>query len=235
MHYGVGSSKQTLEDGEGTFELTVLKPLLPRAVVLFAAGAGGAPERHMPLLEAVSACGATVVAPSFSRLTNAIPTAAELAARTERMQAALDALGETCLPIAGLGHSIGTVVLLISAGATACTFAGEVIHAPLDRSVHKLALMAPPGQFFSAPEALDGVEAQVAIWAGGVDEITPPSQATFIQQAIKAERPVDLHIAEGAGHFSFMDLPPPHVTDPLENREAFLGDLARQVASFLVG
>jgi hypothetical protein len=46
--------------------------------------------------------------------------------------------------------------------------------------------------------------------------------------------PVDLHIVEGAGHFSFMNEPPPMVAEPLPDREAFLADLAAEICRFVV-
>ena len=44
---------------------------------------------------------------------------------------------------------------------------------------------------------------------------------------------VEVRVATGAAHFSFMDVPPPHTTEPLENREEFLAELASEVCRFV--
>ena len=40
---------------------------------------------------------------------------------------------------------------------------------------------------------------------------------------------------EGAGHFSFMDNPPPSVAETLPDRPAFLASLADEIAGFVAG
>ena len=39
--------------------------------------------------------------------------------------------------------------------------------------------------------------------------------------------------ARGAGHFSFMDVPPPQTTEPLPDRAAFLAELAGELGDFV--
>jgi len=46
---------------------------------------------------------------------------------------------------------------------------------------------------------------------------------------------VDVRVTEGAGHFSFMDTPPPHTTEPLPNKNAFLQEYSREICKFVVG
>lgn len=62
--------RQTLVDGAGSFDVTVLEGGSRSLVVLFAVGGGGNPERHLPLLSTLAASGYTVVAPHFERLTS---------------------------------------------------------------------------------------------------------------------------------------------------------------------
>ena len=66
---------------------------------------------------------------------------------------------------------------------------------------------------FRAPGALDGVRLPILAWAGTKDEITPPAQVEFLNDVIEAPTPVEVHIVEGAGHFTFMNHPPPQTTD----------------------
>lgn len=95
--------------------------------------------------------------------------------------------------------------------------------------------MAPATGFFQAPGALDGIRAPLAVWAGGLDTITPPAQAEFLKRTLDTQVPVDLHVVEGAGHFSFMNVLPPHLTDPLANRQTFLENLQSEVCRFVAG
>jgi len=99
--------------------------------------------------------------------------------------------------------------------------------------IDRLALMAPATRFFQAPGALDGVQTPVAVWAGGLDTITPPAQAEFLKHALDGRVPVELRTFEGAGHFSFMNVLPPHVTDPLQDRHVFLEHLQSEVCRFV--
>ena len=73
----------------------------------------------------------------------------------------------------------------------------------------------------------------LSVWAGTNDAITPPPQASFLKSALGERVPVELHIIEGAGHFSFLHVPPPHTTEPLADRDAFLGALTRDVCEFV--
>jgi hypothetical protein len=47
--------------------------------------------------------------------------------------------------------------------------------------------------------------------------------------------PVDLRVFEGAGHFSFMNVLPPHLTDPLPDWQVFLESLQAEVCRFATG
>lgn len=42
-------------------------------------------------------------------------------------------------------------------------------------------------------------------------------------------------VTEGAGHFSFMDLPPPGKVEPLHNKQEFLRQYASAGHTFLLG
>jgi hypothetical protein len=46
---------------------------------------------------------------------------------------------------------------------------------------------------------------------------------------------VDVRVTAGAGHFSFMDLPPPQTPEPLKDKQAFLREHSSEVCKFLVG
>lgn len=136
-------------------------------------------------------------------------------------------------PVVGVGHSIGATVLLMLAGARGFTGTGEPVTVPPERRISKLALMAPATDFFRAAGALDDVSAQIGIWVGGKDLITPPASAQVVSDALRGRRPARVLVTPGAGHFSFMNHPPPHVTDVMADRETFLCRLADEIAEFV--
>jgi pimeloyl-ACP methyl ester carboxylesterase len=222
-----------LRDGSESFNVTVLGPVLPERLVLFGVGLGGNPERHLPLLEVLAARGCTVVAPHFDRLPSPIPTQGELQLRARRMHLALASVDAAAVPVAGVGHSLGAAMLLALARAQLWTSAGERVDvAPIER-LDRLALLAPATDFVRAPGALDQVRTPIMAWAGAVDSFATPEQVRILARALTTRVPVDTRVVEGAGHFSFMNLPPPHTAETLPDRDAFLADMAAEVARFV--
>jgi pimeloyl-ACP methyl ester carboxylesterase len=233
MDDGTRVSKRALSDGAESFEVTVLEAAEPSHVVLFSVGAGGNPERHLPLLTTLADYGCSVVAPHFERLVSLIPTESDLLLRARRLRLALDYVMRPGLPVAGVGHSIGATMLLALSGAQAWTRAGQCVSVTPDKRFDRLVLLAPATDFFRVPGALDGVRLPILALAGTEDDITPPAQVEFLNDAIEAPATVEVYIVEGAGHFTFMNDPPPQATDPLPNRDAFLADLAGTVCRFI--
>lgn len=222
----------SLQDETGTYDVTVGAVARPSRLVLFAVGAGGNPERHAPLLAALLGSGCSVVAPHFERLASPNPTDAELLLRARRLTLASNIGGPSEIPITGVGHSIGATVLLALAGAQLWTRPDQPLPIVPNGRIDRLALMAPATGFFGAPGALDAVRTPLAVWAGGLDTVTPQAQAQFLGRALATRVPVDLRVFEEAGHFSFMNVLPPHLTDPLPNRQAFLESLQSEVCRF---
>lgn len=228
-------STRSLEDGNESFNVTILGPARPARVALFAVGLGGNPERHLPLFESLADRGCAVVAPHFERLPSPVPTLAQLALRARRLSLALDAVDAAALPVAGVGHSLGAATLLALAGAQLWTILREPVPvAPIAR-LDRLALLAPATDFVRAPGALDGVRAPILAWAGTADPFAPPDAVRVIERALGPRVPVETRVTEGAGHFSFMNLLPPNVAEPLPDRDAFLADVALQVGRFVTG
>lgn len=223
----------SLTDGAASFDVTVLAPASPSRVVLFAVGGGGDPERHLPLLQALAARGSTVVAPHFERFASPVATDEVLLLRARRLRIALDAVARPGFSVIGVGHSFGCAMLLGLAGAAVWTRPeGPLAIAPASR-LDRLALLAPATGFFQAPGALDRVGTPLLVWVGTGDTVTPPAQARYLESAVGARVPVDLRVTEGAGHFSFMDVPPPHATEPLPDRGAFLAEVSAAVCAFV--
>ena len=226
---------QTLQDGSESFEVSVHEAARISPVVLFAVGAGGKPERHATLLDTLAKSGCTVVAPPFERLTSPVPSEADLTLRARRLSLALDAFVQPGTTAVGVGHSIGAATLVALAGAQMWLGPGRRVNIAPDGRLTRLALLAPPTGFFQAPEALDAVRVPILAWAGSEDGITPPAQTEWLAHAMSDWQTVDVRVTAGAGHFSFMDLPPPQTTEPLPNKQAFLREYSSEVCRFLVG
>ncbi|MFO1068671.1 MAG: hypothetical protein U1E14_09125 [Geminicoccaceae bacterium] len=218
-------------DHAGPAAVTLLVAERPRCIVLFAAGRGGDPQRHRPLLETLRARGCTVVAPRLALLPSPVPTGPELAARVDGLGTAADRHADAGLPLVGVGHSLGAVALLVLAGAEARTLAGEAVTA-VPRPIDRLLLLAPPAGFLLHPGALDAVSARVLIRVGGADTVTPPAQAALLRDRLARHVPAGLRLDPAAGHFSYMDELPPGVADAQPGRAAFLAALADDVARF---
>jgi pimeloyl-ACP methyl ester carboxylesterase len=224
---------RALQDGPESFDVTLLEAMPPARTVLFAVGGGGDPRRHLPLLEVLVARGCTAIAPHFERLVSPEPTGQHLAARARRLSLALDAFAPPQCPVVGVGHSIGATMLLALAGGQMWMRDGSRLAIAPDARIERLALFAPATGFFRLPGVLDAIGVPIIAWAGSQDTITPPDQAELLQSAPGPG--ADVSIIEGAGHFSFMNSPPPHSIEPLADRDSFLADLAAQVARFAEG
>ena len=226
---------RALKDGLESFDVTLLEASAPVRVVLFAVGGGGNPERHAPLLAALAAHGCSVVAPHFERFTSPRPSEAQLLLRGRRLRLALDLIARTGLPVAGVGHSIGATLLLALCGGQVWMGSEGPLAISTDARLERLALLAPATSFFQVPGALDAVCVPIQAWAGTQDVITPVEQTEWLQRALASRVSVETSICEGAGHFSFMHVPPPQSTEPLADRDAFLAGLTRDVCRFVTG
>ncbi|MFJ1455304.1 alpha/beta fold hydrolase [Nocardia sp. N2S4-5] len=99
-------------------DVLTLGPASSRRVVLFAAGAGGDPERYLPLLEDLAAEGWRVVAPYFARFGTPDPPVDELRARPLGLVESLRRHGSPAAEVVVVGHSIGGWAGLCLAGAS---------------------------------------------------------------------------------------------------------------------
>jgi pimeloyl-ACP methyl ester carboxylesterase len=227
-----------LQDGSEPFTVSVLMVPESSRAVIFAAGAGGLPERYSTLLHTLADAGCTVVAPHFERLASPFPTDEELRLRARRLTLALNAFAQPGTVVAGVGHSIGASTLLALCGAQMWLGPGRRVEIAQDPRLTRLALLTAPLGFFQAPGALDAVRVPLQVWAGSEDTITLASQAQWLAQTLADVRPdvqpVDLRIASDAGHFSFMDMPPPHAVETVPYKAAFLQEYSREVCRFVL-
>jgi pimeloyl-ACP methyl ester carboxylesterase len=207
-----------------------LGPVNQERVVLFAAGAGGDPERHRPLLEHLAAHDCQVIAPRFERFVAREATTADLLARPAGLVEALHQWASPDAAVVVVGHSIGGWAGLCLAGATPWGRDGRRLDVPREPRVGRLVLYAPAAGWFAAPGALDAVTAPMLVYTGEMDTVTPVEQASRLQSA---PAQVDLRVVPGAGHFSFMNTPPPGTVEN-ENfdRARFLTDLAQATVEF---
>lgn len=209
-----------------------LGPTNREHVVLFATGAGGDPERYRPLLEHLAAHDCQVIAPRFERFAAREATTAELLARPAGLVEALHRWAPEDAPVVVVGHSIGGWAGLCLAGATPRGRDGRPLDVAREPRVSRLVLFAPATGWFAAPGALDAVKAPTLVYAGELDTITPVEQAVRLKGA---PAQVDLRVVPGAGHFSFMNAPPPGMAEAEGFDHArFLTDLAQATLEFVV-
>jgi pimeloyl-ACP methyl ester carboxylesterase len=202
-------------------------------VVLFATGAGGDPERYAPFLAHLAGQGCQVIAPYFERLVPREATTAELIARPAGLVEALHRRASPDAAVTVVGHSIGGWAALCLAGATPWGQDGKPLDVPREPRVGRLVLYAPAAGWFGAPGALDAVTTPMLVYVGDLDTVTPVEQVAVLKNA-RAE--VDLRVIPKAGHFSFMNVLPPGVTDDAAfDRDRFLTDLAQTTLEFARG
>lgn len=223
-----------LRDGNESFKVSVYNACLNAPTVLFAAGAGGLPERYSTLLNTLVDGGFKVIAPHFQRLIAAMPNKADLALRARRFSLALDAFAKPETGVAGVGHSIGAAVLVALSGAQMWLGPNRPVNTIVpDNRLTRLSLLAAPTDFFQAPGAFDGVKIPILALVGSADDITPPAQTERIAHAMLDRQIVEMRVIEGAGHFSFMDKLPPQIKEPLPDKQAFLKQYSRDICRFL--
>ena len=225
---------EMIEDAGEPFEVTFIDVPEPRASVLFGVGAGGDPHRHLPLLMTLAEQGCSVATPHFERMKSLVPTVAELESRARRHQLAFNEIARPGIPAAGVGHSIGAAMMVMLAGGVAWTMPGQPACVPADDRLQRLALMAPAADFFRGPGALDEVRASICAWVGAKDSMTPPDGAYAMKSRLDGRADMDLRLIADAGHFSYMNVPPPHATETLPDRDAFLRQLADDVGDFVL-
>jgi pimeloyl-ACP methyl ester carboxylesterase len=219
----------TLHDGNRAFEVTLLGPADSKRVVLFAAGRGGDPSRHGALLHHLAASGCKVIAPRFE-LIAPTPSAEAVAERGRMLQLALGMFADGTERVLGVGHSIGASLLLGLAGATLTVISRETVELSSTPALHQLVLLAPALDFVAMPGALAAVNVPAVVWSGTMDELSPPSRAQLIEAGIGARASVVRHVIEGANHFSIMDMPPPHTSESLSDRDGVLRGMHTEIA-----
>ncbi|MCO5070773.1 MAG: hypothetical protein M9944_06145 [Rhizobiaceae bacterium] len=217
-----------------SFAITRIEAEHSRGIALFAVGRGGNPARHHRLLRTVANRGFMVIAPHFEMLASSVPTKSELDIRIRRLEAAIDSFAHTNLPVVGIGHSIGATALLALQGAEGETLEGNRLIVGSNARLQRLALLAPPTDFFRRPGALHRVKVPIKIWVGANDTITPPAQSRFLENALSAQASVEVQVDPDAGHFTYMDELPPNAQDPHQDRDTFLAGLVDEITAFLV-
>jgi len=224
----------TLSDGGVDFKVLKLGDGETTHTVLFAAGRGGDPMRHLALLQVLADKGCTIIAPHFEMMASPFPTEEELTSRAHRLIFSVQSLISGEASVAGIGHSIGATLLLGLAGGKLSTQMGKLPAFSSTLNFDRLALFAPATDFFRAPGALDAVHTDILAWAGEKDTITPPVQITFLKDALPSGANMKMRLAENAGHFTFMNELPPHIEDTHPDRDAFLANLTDEVTDFVL-
>ncbi|CAM3838381.1 alpha/beta hydrolase [Mucilaginibacter galii] len=226
-------STQLIQSNGKEFTVTLLEAKQPLCVGIFAAGRGGSPVRHLPLLRALAQQGCTIIAPHFELLIPLTASKEELDARIEMLEIVLRLYSHAHIPMVGIGHSIGGTLLLVLAGGKALTSSGHQLGIHSIWKFERLALLAPPVDFFMHPGALQTVDTQIYLRNGGKDTVTSPSKALLLKQIFEKQGQVEFILDEEAGHFSYMDELPPQIEDTQPDRKVFLENLAMDIAQYI--
>ena len=216
-----------------TSQLQNWRPADHSRTVLFSAGRGGDPRRHLPFLEALAERGCNVVAPHFDMLASPVPSNEELDERIACLEQALSVHVPDDLPVIGVGHSIGSAILLTLAGAIGTAMSGTEFACGNKYSFDRLVLLAPATAFFRKPGALDALRVPIRVWAGRKDTITPPDHAALVKTALEGKCSVDVRVVDDAGHFTFMNKPPLGMEEPHPDRDVFLSELVHDMEEFM--
>lgn len=198
--------------------------------MLFAAGGGGSPSRHQGLIGRLEAAGYCVIALEFAMLSAPRATLAEMEARIAVMAEAL-ATADPTLPLYGVGHSLGGALLIGFAGADMWHGPGARLALPHEPRLAKVAALAPPVEFFLAPGATERLAVPLLLRSAGQDAITTPASHKAFVARLRC--PVDFAVEPLAGHFSYMDMPPPGTGDGLADGDAFRAGIAAEILAFL--
>lgn len=171
--------------------------------------------------------GFAVLAPILP-ISAATPSPAELDHRRVVLNAAIDHISDG-MPVTGVGHSLGAAALLLCAGATGRTIDGSIVRQAAHHQLSRLTLLGPALDFFQSEDAFLGVAAKVHAWVGDLDPIT--SAATALEM-VEDQRSAAMQVTvvPGAGHFAFMDQPPPGVTEASFDRAALAAMIAGSLA-----
>lgn len=154
---------------------------------------------------------------------------AEMEGRIAIMAGAL-AEANPALPLYGVGHSLGGALLIGFAGADMWHGPGTRLAVPHQPRLVKVAALAPPVEFFLAPGAAEKLAVPLLLRSAGQDAITTPlSHRAF---AARLRIPADFAVEPLAGHFSYMDVPPPGSGDSLPDGDAFRARVADEVIGF---
>lgn len=227
------NTKQIQNKGKN-FTVMLLEAEQPSCLVLFAAGRGGSPVRHLSLLRHLARKGCTIVAPYFDMLPSSTPTKEELNGRIEQLEIVLNLYSHVHQTFIGIGHSIGATLLLTLAGGKATTFTGHHIGSNSIWKFERLVLLAPSVDFFLHPGAMESVDTQIYLRNGCKDTVTPPSKALLLKETMEKQGQIKFLLDDEAGHFSYMDILPPQIEDCQSDRNAFLSDLAEDISRFVI-
>ncbi|MCY4045365.1 MAG: alpha/beta hydrolase [Cellvibrionales bacterium] len=224
-----------LQDENGSFKVAVKKAEVENPpTILFCAGLGGLPERYSTLIHALVNERCTVIAPYFEPLARPFPTKEELVNRANRISIALDALNKSPDEAIGIGHSIGASVLIGMSGAKMQLFTGKKVAFKTENRLSALVVLAAPTQFFLSPGSLDLVSIPIMGWVGANDKVTPPDQLDGFMSAIPLVKSSQFHVDESAGHFSFLDQPPPNIIETVTCKSQFIQKCSHEIGKFVI-
>lgn len=230
-------------------------------LVVISHGSGGTPLTHRDLAVHLARRGHVVALPEHpgnNRTDNSLAgTEAILAARPRLLRAVIDAMLASSQfdgqlrddGVAVIGHSLGGYTALALAGGQPTslpdespTGIGRAVEVVTDARVRALVLLAPATPWFRQEQALAAVTVPILMYQGARDTITPPWNATIVEQGVADRTQVTPRLIEHAGHYSFFSVFPPAMVTPTFppahdppgfDRTRFLPQMFDEITAFL--
>jgi len=240
VFYPTLSASTLINVGPFEFEASAQAPVLEGQfpLVILSHGSGGSPYLYRDLAIGLARAQFVVAAPEHpfnNRVDNSLTDTLEnLTQRPKQISEVIDSvfahakLRGHILPssVSVIGHSMGGYAALAAAGGVPHT-KHQIAYNPngklkvstgidlkKDVRIGRLILLAPAARWFLSAGALDEVSASIHIIAAQLDELTSIKHSELIMTSATNAASLSLHVAPGAGHFSFLTSFPEKMRNP---------------------
>jgi pimeloyl-ACP methyl ester carboxylesterase len=212
----------------------------PTSIVAFSHGSGSSPflfrELACSLARARHTC-VLVEHPGNHRQANELADSDQnLSQRPRHLQTAIDAIAVGEIPIALVGQSMGAYTALALAGGRPVARNGAPLDVVHDSRIGAIVLLTP-AVFWYVPEgALREVTADISIYVGGEDVLTPTWHGHLVRESVRDRSRVTMRVVEHAGHLSLLSPLPagaPWRDPPAFDRAAVHAEMRTEIEEFI--
>jgi pimeloyl-ACP methyl ester carboxylesterase len=213
---------------------------IAQSIVAFSHGSGSSPFLFRELVRYLARAGHTCVLvehPGNHRQSNELAESdLNLVQRPRHLQMAIDAVAVADVPIALVGQSMGAYTALALAGGKPVARNGASLDVVHDARVGAIVLLTP-AIFWYVPEgALREVNADISIYVGGEDVLTPTWHGHLVRESVADKSKVTMRVVEHAGHLSLLSPLPagaPWRDPPQFDRAAVHAEMRAEIEEFI--